>query len=73
MEPECKENGQKLNDHIKEDEKLFGAISQDLHEIKANHLAHIEPDVAEIKGRLGILQWLVFAVIGGIIAVYFHH
>lgn len=65
MESAYKTHEQRLEDHIQLDNDRFKAIGE--------RLDGIVPDVSTIKGKLDILQWLILAVIGGIVAVYFHH
>lgn len=51
---------QKLDDHIKDDDRRFGYMEDnvintrnDVKEIKDNHLVHVQKDVAEIKIDFG--------------------
>jgi len=50
---------QKLDDHIKDDDRRFGymeeniiSIKGSIEGIKTNHLAHVQKDVAELKDKM---------------------
>ena len=61
----------RLTEHMERDERIIEGISEDIKDIKENHLRHIQTDVASLKANYEWVKWGVVVLIGGIIAVYF--
>jgi hypothetical protein len=51
--------------------KKVDCLSDKVDQIMTNHLYHIKEDLAKLSANQKILLWFMFAMLGGIVALYF--
>ena len=76
VELKIREYADDLKEHIIEEKEKINNIHEDIKDIKKNHLAHIEIDIATVRANQEWLMktyWIIAtAAIGGLVAGLFN-